>query len=266
MITISVLAYASTVLDCLDGMWARKSGKTSKIGEFLDHYLDTIHIMILTGTVAVIFDFPAWMLAANMLLISTAYHIEILVLYDTKKFTTVAGVEGQLFLSACVLLRAFAMILNISDPVSYTMSVVVSGIGSIGALVEIRKLCYKFSVIDDERMLHFIAHHFVLICIYLSGNIDRFSFIIAFSFLNLAQTGPFVGSHVLNVVHNHQNVILSRWFFVLGLKCIVESGEIWRNFWIWLPIIYLSGYSVRFLFDTIRKLGASEREREREKR
>jgi phosphatidylglycerophosphate synthase len=108
LLACSVLNYISTVLDCLDGAWARKSGKTSKFGAFLDHSLDAAHVPLLTAMGCVVLDMPCNLamvvIWCNMIL----YYTEIIDSVFTNTFTHVAGVEAQLVLTVTLAIASLS--------------------------------------------------------------------------------------------------------------------------------------------------------------
>ena len=45
----AVAMFSSMILDSVDGMHARRTNQTSKLGEFLDHWLDTVHVPLVSN-------------------------------------------------------------------------------------------------------------------------------------------------------------------------------------------------------------------------
>lgn len=60
------VAYALYVLsDCVDGLFARHTQRTSRLGELLDHGLDSISLPLVTLGFAVAMNQPAWLVLAG---------------------------------------------------------------------------------------------------------------------------------------------------------------------------------------------------------
>jgi phosphatidylglycerophosphate synthase len=199
LIVTALLVYVSTILDCLDGMWARKSKQTSACGEFLDHYLDTLHIPFLTLAVSTVYSFPTWMLVLNLTLNNLLYFLEIASLYETKKFTHVAGVEGQVLLAGTIAFRALLTLFSCSEGTCHFFAVLVSTVGIIGCLFELFNFQKHVVAAAWHHAQQHICVNFVVLMILYHGCVEvtRFGFLIAF--FNLAITGPFVGSYTMKV-------------------------------------------------------------------
>merc|ERR1712086_834406 len=92
----------SMILDCLDGMQARKTDQCSKLGEVLDHALDAVSVPISVASVG----FGAGMfatgvrlpMATGMVLSTTVYNAQLILYHHTGKFLhsdITTGTEGQ---------------------------------------------------------------------------------------------------------------------------------------------------------------------------
>jgi len=100
------------MLDCLDGMHARRTNQCSKLGEVMDHWLDAIAVPLASGgilqTVGIFewnVDQPWYMngrFLGGVALITTAllYNGQLVLYHYTGKFVENAGVEAQAIVSA----------------------------------------------------------------------------------------------------------------------------------------------------------------------
>ena len=62
LLAAGAMMFASMVLDCWDGMQARRTGRTSKLGELLDHWLDAIHVPLVSAGMALMLELPPYRL------------------------------------------------------------------------------------------------------------------------------------------------------------------------------------------------------------
>ncbi len=60
---LSFLVYA--LADCIDGMFARHTNRTSRIGELLDHGFDAITLPLVTLGTGLVLRMPAWLVVAS---------------------------------------------------------------------------------------------------------------------------------------------------------------------------------------------------------
>jgi phosphatidylglycerophosphate synthase len=68
---ISYLALAGTILfytvaDCIDGLHARATKQTSRLGELLDHWLDAISVPLVVLALGLAWAAPAWLVVASV--------------------------------------------------------------------------------------------------------------------------------------------------------------------------------------------------------
>jgi phosphatidylglycerophosphate synthase len=60
---LAFLGYA--LADCIDGMFARHTGRTSRLGELLDHGFDAISLPLVSLGIGVALRLPAWLILAS---------------------------------------------------------------------------------------------------------------------------------------------------------------------------------------------------------
>lgn len=93
----------SMILDCLDGMQARKTNQCSKLGELLDHALDAISVPISVAAVSFTIHMwhpsgPAVPMAYGIAASSMIYNAQLVLYHHTGKFLhsdITTGTEGQ---------------------------------------------------------------------------------------------------------------------------------------------------------------------------
>lgn len=106
LVLTALLNFACMSLDCLDGMHARRTRQTSKLGEVLDHYFDALHVPMVTVSAAYALHLPSWGLLSSLCFSCAVYTAELVVHHYQHKFVNTAGPEGQLATSVLYLISA----------------------------------------------------------------------------------------------------------------------------------------------------------------
>ena len=81
---LAVLIYMTC--DNIDGMHARRTGQSSKLGEFLDHWFDSMHLVNIIICVLLIFNVHGGMLMAAIVVMSLAFFATIWEQHHTGVF------------------------------------------------------------------------------------------------------------------------------------------------------------------------------------
>lgn len=103
----SLLNFICMMLDCLDGMHARNTNQCSKLGEVLDHWLDSAHVPAVCGGVLLAFQLDDWAFVSIQILNSMIYCCQLIVYHFKLVFLQTSGVEAQIGTSALYLVAAF---------------------------------------------------------------------------------------------------------------------------------------------------------------
>ncbi len=100
--------FSTMLLDCLDGMQARRTQQASKLGELVDHGLDTINVPLLGSSLALALQVEGWPLVLVAVATSAVYHAQLVVFHESGRFVhgSTSGTEGQLLVSAAFLVLA----------------------------------------------------------------------------------------------------------------------------------------------------------------
>ena len=104
---------ASTVLDCLDGMQARRTQQTSVFGRALDHFLDGLHIPMLGISFALVARVSILPVVFITLMVVATYTSQLIVENLTRRDLGAPGVGSQLALAG--LFAAMACGVQIRD-------------------------------------------------------------------------------------------------------------------------------------------------------
>ena len=100
-IMAGVAVFVSMLLDCLDGMHARRTGQTSHLGEFLDHWLDGLNTPLNAAAMALTLQLDPWTSAIVMVSMGMVYIVQLSVWHHSGKFLCppTSGVDAQCLLS-----------------------------------------------------------------------------------------------------------------------------------------------------------------------
>jgi phosphatidylglycerophosphate synthase len=95
------LVFISMLLDCLDGMHARRTGQTSHVGEVLDHWLDGLNTPLNAAAMALTLQLDPWTSAVVMVSMGMVYIAQLSVWHQTGHFLCppTSGVDAQVLLS-----------------------------------------------------------------------------------------------------------------------------------------------------------------------
>jgi phosphatidylglycerophosphate synthase len=99
----------SLLLDCLDGMHARRTGQGSKLGEVVDHWLDALNVPLMGAGMIMTLQLDPWTTAVAMVTCTTPYNGQLVLYHHTGRFVhpTTSGVDGQVMLFAAYVAFGF---------------------------------------------------------------------------------------------------------------------------------------------------------------
>lgn len=95
------LVAVSLILDCLDGIHARRTGQTSHLGEVLDHGLDALNTGLFGAAAMLTLSADPWTVVAAMALAPLPYAAQLILWHRTQRFlcSPTSGVEASTLLS-----------------------------------------------------------------------------------------------------------------------------------------------------------------------
>lgn len=102
--------FATMLLDCLDGMQARRTQRASKLGEFIDHGLDTLNVPLLSSSLALALRVEGWILVVVAVTTVMVYHAQLVLYHESGRFVhgRTSGTEAQLGVAVVLVLLALA--------------------------------------------------------------------------------------------------------------------------------------------------------------
>lgn len=98
--------FACVCLDCLDGMHARRTGQTSRLGEVMDHWLDSINVPLMAAAITLTLRVDPLTGAAAIVLGTIPYNAQLVLYHHTGRFIHphTSGIDGQVYLSLLYIL------------------------------------------------------------------------------------------------------------------------------------------------------------------
>ena len=115
-IAAGVGVFLSMLLDCLDGMQARRTGRASRLGEVLDHWCDGLNMPLIASAMALTLELEPWSASAVMMSMGACYVAQLVIYHLSGRFVQcpTAGVQAQFLLAFSFV--AFAVFLYLVDP------------------------------------------------------------------------------------------------------------------------------------------------------
>ena len=152
LIAILILGYA--IGDHFDGMQAKRTGTSSALGEFCDHYLDIFNTGILLYIVCLLFHITSPALLAFFLV--TAYLPHAAIFYEqfiTKwlYFEKIGSLESVLILSACIMVSAIEPVYRLaltSPAYGFTAAEILFILTSSGTFITFAKAVRRARITD----------------------------------------------------------------------------------------------------------------------
>jgi phosphatidylglycerophosphate synthase len=203
-VVCAVLAFANMCGDCLDGMQARKTGQSSKLGELLDHALDAGNIPMLGGSISLAMHGDPYSFCVGTVAACVLYNAQ-LVVYRYERVMIVPPVSGpiaQLGVSvAHVGTGAVLFVLGRAHPalwylyLAFTVGQMLGNAQNI--LVFWRQLlfAYESSLLLPNLVfvLFFVPHSLLLV----AGRVSGIGFVFAVTAISIRLSGRFLLSTLL---------------------------------------------------------------------
>ncbi|MFO0724246.1 MAG: CDP-alcohol phosphatidyltransferase family protein [Myxococcota bacterium] len=233
----AVAMFTGMILDSLDGMHARRTKQTSKLGEFLDHWLDAIHIPLVSGTLGLMLEVHPIVLGMIMLLGAGIYHAQLALYYRTAKFVSppTSGMEAQVIGTAVLALTGvmFYFAPRYTPWVSWTVWLI--ALTAIWA--QVRQWWFFYGRLDRklDGILSFVLQAAALFGLYYLTGLGRLSFVLAVALLSFRCSGTYVLRTLAK--HSYDGQDLPTWGFIAAA---------WGVFW-FAPTLSWMGFSASAL-------------------
>jgi phosphatidylglycerophosphate synthase len=187
--------FLSMLGDCIDGLHARRTQQTTKLGELLDHWLDAIVVPLATVGITAALQMAPWAMVAVNISAAMIYNAQLVLYHHSGKFIhpePATGVEGQFGLSlGYVATAGFFYYVNRNQP---WLDLGFALLAAAGTVVQLRCTIFYY-----PKLGRLVREHlwFVLTCagfgaLYLLGALDLNYFLFAVVFTSFRICGTYV--------------------------------------------------------------------------
>ena len=195
LVGAGILTFVTMAADCLDGMQARRTGRTSKLGELLDHWLDAIHVPMTTAGLVLVVGLEPWLAVAVHVSATAIYNAQLVLYQRSGRFVhpPTSGVDGAFgtaigYLLLAVYLGAFG-----ANPWVDRI------LGIVAVFVQLRLNAFYY-----RRLGRWIGAHLLFIALalgfsgaFLAGLTSRLVFVLLIVFLSFRLNGRWVWASLL---------------------------------------------------------------------
>lgn len=135
-VIVAVLVFSSIVMDCLDGMQARKTGRCSKLGEVLDHSLDAANIPLCSCAVIMTIYPDIYTILISLIGGVMVYNAQ-LVIYRHHHIFVLPPITGPVAqFMVCCFFVTFGVFFRIFDRHSYGVQLVIMVFALVGNVTQ----------------------------------------------------------------------------------------------------------------------------------
>ena len=192
------------VMDCLDGMHARRTGQCSRMGELMDHGLDAANVPLNGAVVILAFQLDPLLLAVAFITTAGVYNAQLIYYYHKGDFVPpqVGGPSAQATSAAAVAGLALLFYWFGRDAQWIDWGVTAFVIGVIG--VNFRLIYWYLSRLGGAAFEHMalVVRMGVWFVPFAYGLIDEFTFIALATCTSFRVTGRYVLGSITKTKHN----------------------------------------------------------------
>jgi phosphatidylglycerophosphate synthase len=195
LIGAGVGMFLSMLGDCMDGLHARHTNQSSKLGEFLDHWLDAMVVPLATVGMSAALQMPPWAMVTINVSVAMIYNAQLVLYHHTGRFIApepATGAEGQFGLSlGYVAIAGFFYYFDRHQP---WLDLAMAALAAAATLVQLRCTVFYYPKLGKNVIEHV---WFILPCAgfgaaYLLGAIDLVFFVFAVVFTSFRVSGTYV--------------------------------------------------------------------------
>jgi phosphatidylglycerophosphate synthase len=213
--------------DYLDGMQARRTNQSSRLGEMMDHWLDTIGAPLNTAAIALAMQLPAWILAPMHICNVMIYNAQ-LVLYHHKGVFVhpKASGSGGLFQTSIALVALSSLYYSVGRD-NFWVDAFIITLGVVGVVLMSTNLAFFYVRLKGLVLRHFA---FALFCfgfsaLYSRGVIDTMPFLLAIVFLSFRINGAYVMSTILDRRFSGFDLSIAAWLLAILLAHLLDAPD-----------------------------------------
>eukprot|EP00823_Brevimastigomonas_motovehiculus_P004464 TRINITY_DN2954_c0_g1_i1.p1 TRINITY_DN2954_c0_g1~~TRINITY_DN2954_c0_g1_i1.p1 ORF type:complete len:401 (+),score=54.50 TRINITY_DN2954_c0_g1_i1:122-1324(+) len=247
LISCALVNFICMMLDCFDGMHARATNQCSKLGELLDHWLDAIHVPMVTGGSAFALSLSRWVVALAGIGCTCLYGAQLIHYHYGRVFRQTSGVEGQIGTSFFYIVAA---IMVSFDSQSFFVIAVRSYVIPIGLSFTVVTLLRDFVARFDHVMYRpfyvFVTYNALVGLLFLHGDMSVMAYVMVTVFISFRIIGSYVLYSILERPYVGMDPALIYWLLLfVWMNYVVAPVPVLACFTsllpymqAWLPSVY----------------------------
>ena len=257
---ISVFLYATG--DNVDGIHARATAQTSQMGEFLDHWLDSINVVIVNICIVFVLHLQGWVMVLYMVSMTVALFATVWKHHETGIFfrAKIGTSDGLLAIVILYILLFFyfktpaftyngPLKINVASSLAY-ITILVSIITTVSILFSVRKNLIEY--------LPLILAMLVISIWVLTGMMNRLVAGLLIYGINIPVHGRFLLARLCRKKSQYRNWVISI-LSVIGLVILFIKDNFSfpvETYFIYTALVLLVLVSFRDLFRAVSLLGS----------
>lgn len=197
MVGAAMFQFLSGVGDCMDGMQARRTDRCSKLGEVMDHWLDTIHVPLVSLGICAVLEVPPWAVVLVHAGNTMIFNSQLVLQNHIGRFVATNGAEAQMTVAICYLI--FGGVFYFVDRGHATVRMVVIAMSVIAVGIEgyINQSLYRRlgkNIVDHLAFVVVMAGAGLL---HLAGAMDGMTYLLLGVFISFRVSGGVVLANIL---------------------------------------------------------------------
>jgi phosphatidylglycerophosphate synthase len=196
---LAALIFVTIVLDCLDGMQARRSKRTSKLGEVLDHSLDAANSAIMSASMVLILDPDVYTIAISLLATGMIYNAQLVIFRHQGVMINppTSGPEAQMLVVLAIVI--FSTLWLYVSHTSYAATVIVTVFSIVGNLSQMNNVWFYWKLLKNQfesdhssSFLRYSVQALIFSALLLGGFINKYAFILCAVLLSYRLNGQYL--------------------------------------------------------------------------
>lgn len=258
---------ASLILDCLDGIHARRTGQGSRLGEVVDHWLDAINVPLMAAGMALTLQLDPWTAALAMITSTMPYNAQLVLYHHTRRFVhpTTSGLDGQVMLAAAYV--GFGFLFFFIPQTHHWMGLGLSAFALLVLALNLWLAWFYFA-----RLRGFLLPHLACIGFFLAfavlfwlGWISEMMFALAVIAISFRLSGSYVLYSVLGRPYSGIDWRIGVWLVIIAATAPWLEGYSYRGFSARevAPLVFFLHLCTLNILDFIREVPALRPEAEK---
>ena len=219
-ILAAIFCVGSMITDHLDGMHARDTGQSSKLGEILDHWVDSYSVTLLVMAFPVSMGATGLLVSLGVTTGAMVYHTQLLVYRETGTFVypPSGGAASAILLAGGLIV--VALILRFAPPEGLIDKYFVDGAVALMSLGNLMNVAYYWRLLrrDKKLSLPFLAAYGVVALLYGLELLSFWPTALLWSSLSFRMSGSLVLFTVSKIPYRGFDALL---LVLLGLSLAV---------------------------------------------